>query len=195
VAAPLGWIEMDGAGQSTPVQATPVQATPVQATPVQATEPDSAVLAILSVFFPHSSDGWTLATASLHQPQPDFSTEARLLGAATPRLHAQLADAFGTSVLSEPGLTDLVGVMMTELDQAVGVVPALREHEPAIRGCYDRLADPGMQVAVQRIHGDYHLAQVLGTESGWIVLDFEGEPNAPLDRRRLFAPALRDVAG
>ena len=36
---------------------------------------------------------------------------------------------------------------------------------------------------------------MLGTDGGWVVLDFEGEPSVPLARRRAFAPALRDVAG
>jgi len=190
VAAPLGWIEMPPIGQPAPAQAS-------DAAPV--------VLAILSVFFPRSSDGWSLATASLrsahqhgagqHGPIPDFSAEARLLGEATARLHTELAGAFGTSALSRFALTDLIDTMATELSQATGVVPQLREHEAAIRACYAALAEPGTEVAVQRIHGDYHLAQVLSTDGGWIVLDFEGEPSVPLARRRAFAPALRDVAG
>jgi maltokinase len=184
VAAPLGWIEMRGSEKA----------------PGQATDAGAAVLAILSVFFPHSTDGWSLATANLHGagqdgPEPDFSGEARLLGEATARLHTELAAAFGTDVLSQLALTDLIDAMTTELTDAINVVPQLREHEAAIRACYAALAMPGTEVTVQRIHGDYHLAQVLGTDGAWIVLDFEGEPSAPLARRRAFAPALRDVAG
>jgi maltokinase len=50
-------------------------------------------------------------------------------------------------------------------------------------------------VALQRVHGDYHLGQVMRTEHGWVILDFEGEPAVPLDRRRSLAPAVQDVAG
>ncbi|HUZ54280.1 MAG TPA: phosphotransferase [Streptosporangiaceae bacterium] len=192
VAAPLGWIEMPDAGQSMAVQAT-TGAPGHAAAGAPAGEP--AVLAILSVFFANSSDGWSLATASLRLAEPDFSREARLLGEATAKLHAELAEAFGTSVLSRFALTDLIDAMDTELTQAIQVVPRLREYEAGIRACYASLAKPVTEVAVQRIHGDYHLAQVLGTDGGWVVLDFEGEPSVPLARRRAFAPALRDVAG
>jgi maltokinase len=184
VAAPLGWIEMQGSGQSTPV-----------ATPGQAGGADAAVLAILSVYFRNSSDGWSLATASLHAAEPDFSGQALRLGGATARLHAELAAAFGTNALSKPALAEMVAAMETELTQAIRVVPELRAHEQAVRACYAVLTEPGTDVAVQRIHGDYHLAQVLGTADGWVVLDFEGEPSVPLARRRALAPALRDVAG
>ncbi|MDZ7729680.1 MAG: hypothetical protein U5Q44_16585 [Dehalococcoidia bacterium] len=46
-----------------------------------------------------------------------------------------------------------------------------------------------------RIHGDYHLGQLLDTDRGWVILDFEGEPARPLAERITLNHPLIDVAG
>jgi maltokinase len=188
VAEPFGWIE----------------------TTTDGGEP--ALLAILSRYLPGASDGWSLAATSLrdlYSPQGaaepgtihpdqaggDFAGEAFRLGSATAEVHADLAAAFGATELAPGALRDLAGQMARRLDIADAEVPELHPYAAKVRGYYADLAATGGPVPVQRVHGDYHLGQVLRTATGWVVLDFEGEPAVPLEERRAPSVALRDVAG
>jgi len=46
-----------------------------------------------------------------------------------------------------------------------------------------------------RVHGDYHLGQILVTNGDFYILDFEGEPESTIRDRKVKQPPLKDVAG
>lgn len=141
--------------------------------------------------------------------------EARRLGALTGRLHTALAAAPGAAFAPEPiaapDVAAWVAGMEAQLSRAVeeltAALPGLPEgaREPAQALAQDARLLLGGPAALQaltaepvtkiRVHGDYHLGQVLRTAEGFVVLDFEGEPARPLQERREKQCALKDVAG
>jgi len=182
IAEPFGWVEtrIDGA---------------------------TTVLAILSRYLRAASDGWSLAATSVRdlyaseegtraaEAGGDFAGEAERLGAATAQVHRDLADAFGRSELEPEAIRELAEQMYRRLDMAVATVPELGRYADKVGDAYSDLAKLIEPVPAQRVHGDYHLGQVMRTQTGWVVLDFEGEPASPLAQRRARSSPLRDVAG
>jgi maltokinase len=110
-------------------------------------------------------------------------------------VHRDLAAAFGVREVSAGELQAAAHRMHEQLDEAVEAVPELASYTEMISGVFDDLAKLDRPLSVQRIHGDYHLGQVLRTDRRWVVLDFEGEPARPAAQRRAPAHPLRDVAG
>jgi maltokinase len=151
------------------------------------------------------SDGWALALTSLrdlygdagpeHASDPalsggDFAAEAARLAQMTADMHLAMAEAFGTSPTA---LADDWHLLIYSIEARLerlgpelsGSAKPLVERLAAVR-------DPGPAV---RVHGDYHLGQVMRTDSGWYVLDFEGEPDRPIEERQRPTSVLKDVAG
>ncbi|GIZ53275.1 alpha-amylase [Noviherbaspirillum aridicola] len=71
----------------------------------------------------------------------------------------------------------------------------LVEQRERILSTLERMARAGIGTLRIRIHGDFHLGQVLVAHGDVYIVDFEGEPAKPLEQRRGKSSALRDVAG
>ena len=165
-----------------------------------------STLAMLSEFLRTGTDGWQLAgtsvrdlyaEADLHADEVggDFAGESERLGAATAEVHRDLAMAFGISELGTEEVCALAGRMHARLAETCATVPELAPYAARLGDTFDAFAGLAEPLVVQRVHGDYHLGQVMRTETGWMLLDFEGEPAKSLDERRAPAHPLRDVAG
>jgi maltokinase len=134
-----------------------------------------------------------------------FQPEAARLGEVTAEMHLALAsDAVDDDMRAERITSQMLGewadAMVADLDRLLRsdseLLAPLRARRPTIVGRIDALRslddDAGLAI---RIHGDYHLGQVLRVDAGWVILDFEGEPDRPLAARRVRSSPLRDVAG
>ncbi len=139
----------------------------------------------------------------------------RLLGKRTAELHGALSSRAGDPVWAPEPFTDfyrhglyhaMLGRMNRTMDQLKGALlklpepvrregQAIAEKEAAFRARFRVLRDQRLAAGRIRIHGDYHLGQVLYTGKDFVVVDFEGDPSRPLSERRIKRSPLEDVAG
>jgi len=133
-----------------------------------------------------------------------FQGEAARLGTVTAELHLALADPGLTGVLAPAPvgpdqLAAWADVMTGQLDRLLTsgdpALAALGERRDVIVARFDALRQLGDGGLAIRVHGDYHLGQVLRTDEGWKIIDFEGEPAGEVEERRRRSSPLRDVAG
>jgi maltokinase len=188
-------------------------------------ERHGALLALAQRYLHNGAEGWTLARTSLRDLYAEaeehgagdaadrlqtvedaggsFTAEAARLGDITAQMHLALAGATGEEIAARPitaaTLGEWAGEMLADLDTLIArggdAVDGLADRRPALAARIDairKLEAPGLAI---RIHGDYHLGQVLRTDAGWTVLDFEGEPRRSVEHRRRRHSPLRDVAG
>jgi maltokinase len=169
--------------------------------------PLEAALVVVTGFVPSAGGGWELALETLRSDPEWLPRRARRLGEVTGAMHAVLASDSGDSVFApEEPSSEALAILAASIDEEIRVLfsdlPALPGLEPIagrgeeLREYLQRLAPAGRPGLFLRIHGDYHLGQVLWADHGdWVVIDFEGEPARGLPERRQRQSAMRDVAG
>lgn len=151
-------------------------------------------LAFAQEFLPGVDDAWRVALRAAAAGE-DFTARARDLGTATAEVHVSLAGLFETRTPTAADREAALTSWRRRLSIAIAEVPALADSRTAIESVYMRATETRWP-ALQRIHGDYHLGQVILVPGrGWVLLDFEGEPMRPMSERVRPDFALRDVAG
>jgi maltokinase len=134
----------------------------------------------------------------------DFVPDAIRLGAVTAEMHLALAsDRVPHEMRARPidratlkaWADEIRADLARLLESDDGRLRPLREGRARLlhyADAVERLEQGGVAI---RYHGDYHLGQVVRTDDGWVLLDFEGEPDRTVAARRAHGSPLRDVAG
>ncbi|HEY4114873.1 MAG TPA: maltose alpha-D-glucosyltransferase [Rhizomicrobium sp.] len=145
------------------------------------------------------------------RPFESYEEFARVLGRRTGEMHAVLAEPsddpdFSPEQAGERAVQRWIEGAAKQVDDAfraianykggeAEVVASLAERRDALRRHLKLLLASGKGTLCTRIHGDYHLGQVLVTAGDVTIIDFEGEPTKPLSERRSKMSPMRDVAG
>ncbi len=161
-------------------------------------------LAMVGVFERSATDGWDSARASVRALQDDemrardaggdFAGESERLGATLAVVHEQMRETLPTASWGPEDVAALVERLNARLERAIAMHGDVEAYADSVREAYAAI-DASEPVPVQRVHGDFHLGQTLRTTSGWMIIDFEGEPAQPLEDRVRLDYVARDLAG
>lgn len=184
VPAPLAWLEGDWS--TNPGVRAP--STPAAA---PADGDRHGHLGVLAAFVPGAADGFELACDLARDRRP-FAELVHDLGATVAGLHAALREAYPVTPASP---ADVASAIADRFAWATAALPRLASYADRVAAALDAVRALPAVPPRQRVHGDLHLGQVLRSPERWYVLDFEGEPAAPLELRTRPDLALRDVAG
>jgi predicted trehalose synthase len=151
-------------------------------------------LAFAQEYLPGVDDAWRVALLAAAKGE-DFRDAARALGTATAHVHVALSQCFPTRKPTAADRDATAATWERRFAIAMAEVPEIAGQRDAATAVYRRALEVPWP-PLQRIHGDYHLGQVLHSpDRGWVVVDFEGEPLRPMAERTQPDFALRDVAG
>jgi trehalose synthase-fused probable maltokinase len=165
-----------------------------------------ATLGVAQRFFKDAVGGWELALEQIRTDPAAFLMQLGSLGTVTAELHNALASdptdpAFAAEEPSTEALALLTATIDENIERAFVRLPddervaAIAGRGQDVRERISMRAQVGVGGRAIRTHGDYHLGQTLHMATGWLIIDFEGEPARPLYERRMKASPLRDVAG
>ena len=152
---------------------------------------ETRTLGILEEHIPDAQNAWEVFTDTKNNDAEFYKNAAFELGRTTATMHKALKDLDGTLAQAEEVPFDkLIGLLKANgKENLIARVENIKSQQ--VR---ENKSDSGA-LKPQRIHGDYHLGQLLYKDGKFIVLDFEGEPTRTLEyRRRLRSPAA-DIAG
>lgn len=166
----------------------------------------SYAIGILENHIEDATSAWDLMVRTPNEKtqsdsQNFFADAALELGRTTAQMHKALKDLDGTAPRAEEVPFDKLIALL----QANGKQDLVARVETIAKSATDidsiapvghsRMTDTSKILAPQRIHGDYHLGQLLYKDGKFIVLDFEGEPTRTLEYRRRFRSPAADIAG
>ncbi|MEL6719915.1 MAG: alpha-amylase, partial [Bacteroidota bacterium] len=97
----------------------------------------------------------------------------------------------------------LVNEQLAALQQLLNVFPkkvaeeaqAVIDQKSNILQILENIIQAPISATQTRVHGDYHLGQVLDSGNDFYIIDFEGEPMRPIEERRSKTSPFKDVAG